>query len=64
MLLADKNSNPSNYALVILSEGAVWQGYQTREDGEADGFGHRKKANVGEDLSDEIRKATDQETIG
>jgi 6-phosphofructokinase len=63
LLLADKHSNPSNYALVILSEGAAWQGYQIREYGEADGFGHRKKANVAEDLSDEIRKATDQETM-
>ena len=34
-----------------------------REYGEADAFGHRKKANVGEDLSDEIKKATGQETV-
>ena len=29
----------------------------------ADAFGHRKKANVGEDLSDEVKKATGEETI-
>jgi 6-phosphofructokinase len=63
LLMADKKSNPSNYALVILSEGAAWEGYQVREYGEADAFGHRKKANVGEDLSDEIKKATGEETI-
>lgn len=63
LLLQDKKSNPSNYALVILSEGAEWEGYQVREYGEADAFGHRHKANVGEDLSDEIKKATSEETI-
>jgi len=63
LLMEDKRNNPSNYALVILSEGAAWEGYQVREYGEADAFGHRKKANVGEDLSDEIKKATGEETI-
>jgi ATP-dependent phosphofructokinase / diphosphate-dependent phosphofructokinase len=63
LLIQDKKLNPSNYALIILSEGAEWEGYQVREYGEADAFGHRHKANVGEDLSDEIRKATNEETI-
>ncbi|MGH9350698.1 MAG: 6-phosphofructokinase, partial [Terriglobia bacterium] len=62
-LMVDKRANPSNYALVILSEGAEWQGHQVREYGEADAFGHRHKANVGEDLSDEVKKATGEETI-
>jgi 6-phosphofructokinase len=63
ILLTDKKTTPSNYALVILSEGAEWEGYHLRETGEADAYGHRKKANVGEDLSDEIRKRTGEETI-
>lgn len=63
ILMTDKKANPSNYSLVILSEGAEWQGYQVREYGEADAFGHRHKANVGEDFSDEIKKATGEETI-
>ena len=63
MLLVDKKNNPSNYCLVILSEGAEWEGYKVREYGEADAFGHRKKANVGEDFSDEIRKRTGEETV-
>jgi len=48
---------------VVLSEGAQWDGYQIREYGEADAFGHRKKANVAEDLADEIKKRTGDETI-
>ena len=63
LLLRDKKNNPSNYALVVLSEGAEWQGYQVRETGEADAYGHKKKANVGEDLSDEIKRRTGEETI-
>jgi 6-phosphofructokinase 1 len=63
LLIQDKKDNPSNYSIVVLSEGAEWEGYQIREYGEADAFGHRKKANVGEDLSDEIKKTTGQETV-
>jgi 6-phosphofructokinase 1 len=63
LLVADKEENPSGYALVVLSEGAEWESYQIREYGEADAFGHRKKANVGEDLSEEIKKATGEETM-
>ena len=33
------------------------------EYGAADAFGHRKKANVAEDLSDEIKKRDGQETV-
>lgn len=63
ILLKDKRTTPSNYALVVLSEGAEWEGYNLRETGEADAYGHKKKANVGEDLSDEIKKRTGEETI-
>ncbi len=63
LLVNDKQKNPSNYSLVILSEGAEWQGYAVREYGEPDAFGHRKKMSVAEDLSDEIKRATGDETV-
>jgi ATP-dependent phosphofructokinase / diphosphate-dependent phosphofructokinase len=63
LLIADKRSNPSNYALVVLSEGAEWEGYQVKEYGEPDAYGHRKKMSVGEDLSGEIKKRTGEETV-
>jgi len=63
LLMKDKRDNPSNYALVVLSEGADWHNHEIAERGEADAFGHRKKANVGEDLADEIQKALCEETI-
>ena len=63
LLMNDKRDNPSNYSLAILSEGAEWQGYTLKEYGEADAFGHRKKMSVAEDLSDEIKRATGEETV-
>src|SRR5262252_7466435 len=63
LLINDKRNNPSNYSLVVLSEGAEWQGYTVKEYGEADAFGHRRKMSVAEDLSDEIKQATGEETV-
>ncbi len=63
LIVADKKRNPSNYSLAILSEGATWQGRVPREYGEPDAYGHRKKVNVAEDLSDEVRKRTGEETV-
>ncbi|MGQ9916061.1 MAG: 6-phosphofructokinase [Bryobacteraceae bacterium] len=63
LLLEDKRNNPSNYSLVILSEGAEWEGYQVKHYGEADAYGHRKKANVGDDLAAEIKARTGEETL-
>jgi 6-phosphofructokinase len=63
LLITDKKNNPSNYSLAVLSEGAEWEGYQVKEYGDADAFGHRKKMSVAEDLSSEIKAATGEETI-
>ncbi len=63
LLMRDKAENPSNYCLVVLSEGAEWSGYSIKEYGEADAFGHRKKANVGEDFGEEVKKRTKQELV-
>ena len=63
LIISDKRSNPSNYSLVVLSEGAEWEGYKVREYGDADAFGHRKKMSVGEDLSDEIKRRAGEETV-
>jgi 6-phosphofructokinase 1 len=63
LLIDDKEANPSNYALIVLSEGAEWQGYTIQEYGPPDAYGHRKKANVAEALADEIKRRTGVETI-
>lgn len=63
LLVADRKSEPSNYSLVILSEGASWEGYQVQSYGEPDAYGHRKKASVGESLAAEIGRRAGAETI-
>jgi 6-phosphofructokinase 1 len=63
LLMEEKEANPSNYALILLSEGAQWEGYQVREYGEADAYGHRKKASVADSLADEIKRRTGEETM-
>ena len=63
LLVGDKKNNPSNYALVILSEGAEWQGFTVQEYGEPDAFGHRKKMSVAEAFSEEVKRLANEETI-
>jgi ATP-dependent phosphofructokinase / diphosphate-dependent phosphofructokinase len=63
LLLEEKRSNPSNYALLVLSEGAGWEGYEVHEYGEPDPYGHRKKVSVADSLASEIRRRTGEETI-
>jgi len=63
LIMTDKQNNPSNYALVILSEGAHWKGYRIKEYGEPDAFGHRHKFSVAEAFSDEIIARTKAETV-
>lgn len=62
LVLEDKRNSSSSYSLVLLSEGAEWEGYEVQEYGQADAFGHRKKANIAEVLNDYIQKRG-EETI-
>lgn len=63
LLLREKAENPSNYVLVILSEGATWEGYEVQEYGRPDHLGRRKKASVAQVFSEEITRRTQEETI-
>ena len=63
LLMDDKRANPSNYALVIISEGAVWTDGEVKEYGEADAYGHRKKVDIGQALAEEVRRRTGEETL-
>jgi 6-phosphofructokinase 1 len=63
LLMEDKRNNSSNYSLVVVSEGAVWENRDVQETGEADAFGHRKKVDIGQAFADEIKKRTGEETI-
>jgi 6-phosphofructokinase len=63
LLMEDKRNNPSNYSLVVVSEGAVWEERDVQETGEADAYGHRKKVDIGHALAHEIEKRTGEETM-
>jgi 6-phosphofructokinase 1 len=57
-LSADREGNPSHYSMVTISEGAVPEGGDIVEAGEADAFGHRKLGGIGAAVSQEIKRMT------
>ena len=59
----DHAANPSHYSFVITAEGAIWKGAEMVDVGEADMFGHRHKANIGEALAVELKRRTGIETL-
>ncbi|MBM4458850.1 MAG: ATP-dependent 6-phosphofructokinase [Chloroflexi bacterium] len=63
MLVEDKRANPSNYAIMTISEGAKPIGGEIVESGEPDAYGHKKLGGIGEVASELIKKATGEETI-
>ena len=63
VVAADREANPSRYAVVVTAEGAIWKGAHMQDVGEADMFGHRHKANVGEALATELRARTGIESV-
>jgi 6-phosphofructokinase len=63
ILMVEKRNTDSNYVLVVLSEGAKWEGYTVQEYGEPDAFGHRHKASIAEALATEISRRTGEESI-
>ncbi len=62
-LLEDKRANPSNYAIMTISEGATMIGGEIVETGEADAYGHKKLGGVGQIAGDFIKKHTGENII-
>jgi 6-phosphofructokinase 1 len=60
MLMEDRARNPSNYAMVTVSEGAKMIGGEIQVSGEADAYGHRKLGGIGELLGAELKQRTGQ----
>jgi 6-phosphofructokinase 1 len=57
-LIEDRGRNPSNYAIVTISEGAHLKGGNIHETGEADAYGHRKLGGVGNFVAEELKLRT------
>ena len=62
-LVEDKRNNPSNYAIMTISEGAIMEGGDVVESGEADMFGHRKLGGVGELVAASVKKISGQDIL-
>jgi 6-phosphofructokinase len=62
-LAEDKRSNPSNYAIMTISEGAQMVGGKIVEYGQADSFGHKKLGGIGAITGDAIKQLTGSNII-
>jgi 6-phosphofructokinase len=63
LLLEDKHENPSNYAMVTVSEGATLAGGDLVLSGEEDAYGHRKLGGIGELTAALLKEATGEDMI-
>jgi 6-phosphofructokinase 1 len=63
MLAQDKSENPSNYAVVAISEGATIIGGETIQTGDPDAFGNRKLGGIGGLVSDYLEKRSREKVI-
>ncbi len=63
LVKSDKQNNPSNYAMVTVSEGAHMVGGKVIEYGETDAYGHRKLGGIGEITGEALKKLTGENII-
>ena len=63
LLVADKRSNPSHYAMVTISEGATVAGGELVLSGDDDAYGHRKLGGIGQLLGEAAPERTGEEII-
>jgi 6-phosphofructokinase 1 len=62
-LVADKRSNPSNYAMMTISEGSKIEGGDLLMREREDSFGHRKLGGIGAVAGDLLREITGEHII-
>ncbi len=63
LVMDDKRRNPSNYAMITISEGAHMDDGKVIEYGEADAYGHRKLGGIGQITEAAIKEITGENTI-
>ena len=63
LVLKDKQTNPSNYAMVTVSEGAHMVGGKIVEYGETDAYGHRKLGGIDDITGEALKKLTGENII-
>ena len=63
LVMQDKRANPSNYAMVTISEGAKMLGGEVVESGEADAYGHRKLGGIGLIVGERLKELTGEDIV-
>jgi 6-phosphofructokinase 1 len=63
LIMDDKRSNPSNYAMLTVSEGATAIDGEVFESGHPDAYGHRKLGGIGQWVGEALRELTHQNII-
>ncbi|MEI6985211.1 MAG: ATP-dependent 6-phosphofructokinase [Rhodospirillaceae bacterium] len=58
LLVDDRKNNPSNYAVVVISEGATMKGCDVIESGLEDAYGHKKLGGIGQATGEALKKLT------
>jgi len=61
LIMKDKRENPSNYAMMVISEGAKMAGgTMVIQPGEVDAYGHRKLGGIGALTGEALKELTGQ----
>jgi 6-phosphofructokinase 1 len=63
LLVEDRSTNPSRYAVMTISEGAKPKGGEMFVKGEADAYGHKKLGGIGDYVALEIEKRSGVRTV-
>ena len=63
LLMEDKRNNPSNYAIMTISEGAQMIAGKIVEYGQEDAYGHKKLGGIGAITGEALQKLTGTQTI-
>ena len=57
LLVYDRNRNPSRYSMVLVSEGAMFEGGEmVFKDATTDAYGHKKLGGIGDLVSEELKR--------
>jgi ATP-dependent phosphofructokinase / diphosphate-dependent phosphofructokinase len=65
LMVYDRKRNPSNYSVVLVSEGATFSnGEMQFESEETDQYGHRKLGGIGDRVSDQLKRLSSKHDDG
>lgn len=57
LMVYDRNRNPSRYSMVLISEGAMFEGGEmVFKDSTTDAYGHKKLGGIGDLVSEELKR--------